>query len=63
MAASTLSSVDIAVAANNVTVDAGVQLVADQIELVALQSIDVQAGASLMSTSGKSGTALKTLPA
>jgi filamentous hemagglutinin len=55
--------VDIAVAANNVTVDSGVQLVADQIELVALQSIDVQAGASLMSTSGKSGTALKILPA
>jgi filamentous hemagglutinin family protein len=62
-AASTEPSVDIAVAANNVTVDPGVQLVADQIELVALQSIDVQAGASLMSTSGKSGTALKTLPA
>jgi filamentous hemagglutinin len=62
-AASTVPAVDIAVAANNVTVDAGVALVADQIELVALQSIDVQAGASLMSTSGKSGTALKTLPA
>jgi len=59
---STLPS-DIAVAANNVTVDSGVQLSGDQIELVALQSIDVQAGASLMSTSGKSGTVLKTLPA
>ena len=62
-AASSVPSVDIAVAANNVTVDAGVNLVADQIDLVALQSIDVQAGASLMSTSGKSGAALKALPA
>ncbi|MGA2399410.1 MAG: filamentous hemagglutinin family protein [Steroidobacteraceae bacterium] len=61
--ASAVPSVDIAVAANNVTVDSGVQLVADQIELVALQSIDVETGASLMSTSGKSGTVLKTLPA
>lgn len=52
----------IAVAANNVTVDAGVQLSADQIVLVAQQSIDVQAGASLMSTSGKSGSVLSTLP-
>jgi filamentous hemagglutinin family protein len=62
-AAQTAPSVDIAVAANNVTVDPGVQLSADQIELVALQSIDVQAGASLMSTSGKTGTVLTTLPA
>jgi filamentous hemagglutinin family protein len=61
--ASALPSLDIAVEANNVTVGTGVQLVADQIELVALQSIDVEAGASLMSTSGKSGTPLKTLPA
>jgi filamentous hemagglutinin family protein len=61
-ATSTVPAADIAVAANNVTVDAGVQLVADQIELVALQSIDVQAGASLLSTSGKSGTVLKNLP-
>jgi filamentous hemagglutinin family protein len=56
-------AVDIAVAANTVTVDSGVQLVADQIELVALQSIDVQAGASLASTSGKNGTPLQSLPA
>lgn len=62
-ATSTLPSVDIAVAAINVTVDPGVQLSADQIELVALQSIDVQAGAALMSSSGKSATVLKTLPA
>ncbi len=61
-AASTVPSADIVVAANTVTVDPGVQLVADQIELVALQAIDVEAGASLMSTSGKSGTLLKTLP-
>jgi filamentous hemagglutinin len=52
----------IAVAANNVTVDAGVQLSADQIVLVAQQSIDVQSGASLLSTSGKNGTVLSTLP-
>jgi filamentous hemagglutinin len=52
----------IAVAANSVKVDSGVQLTADQIELVAQQSIDVQAGASLTSTSGKNGTVLSTLP-
>ena len=52
----------IAVAANTVTVDAGVQLTADQIDLVAQQAITVEAGASLLSTSGKSGTPLKTLP-
>jgi len=52
----------IAVAANNVTVDSGVQLSADQIVLVAQQSIDVAAGASLMSTSGKSGSVLSTPP-
>jgi filamentous hemagglutinin len=60
--ASTDSS-GIAVAASTVTVDSGVQLSADQIVLVAQQSIDVQAGASLSSTSGKSGTVLTTLPA
>ena len=53
----------IAVAANTVTVDSGVQLTADQIELVAQQSITLQAGASLQSTSGKTGTPLKTPPA
>jgi filamentous hemagglutinin len=58
----TTDSSSIAVAANNVTVDSGVQLSADQIVLVAQQSIDVEAGASLMSTSGKNGTVLSTLP-
>jgi len=53
----------IAVAASSVTVDSGVQLTADQIEIVALQSIDVQSGAALMSTSGKNGTVLSTPPA
>jgi filamentous hemagglutinin family protein len=57
---STTSS--IAVAANSVTVDAGVSLTADQIELVAQQSIDVKSGAMLASTSGKSGSVLATLP-
>jgi filamentous hemagglutinin family protein len=56
------ASTAVAVAANSVTVDAGVQLTADQIDIVAQQSIDVQAGASLLSTSGKNGTALSTLP-
>ena len=59
----TTNTSSIAVAANNVTVDSGVQLSADQIVVVAQQSIDVQAGASLMSTSGKNGTVLTTLPA
>lgn len=53
---------DIAVGANNVVIDSGVQLTADQIEIVAQQSITVQSGASLLSTSGKSGTPLSTLP-
>jgi filamentous hemagglutinin len=53
---------NIAVGANAVTVDSGVQLTADQIEIVAQQSIAVQGGASLMSTSGKSGTVLSSLP-
>jgi filamentous hemagglutinin len=58
----TTDNTSIAVAANTVTVQSGVQLTADQIELVAQQSIDVQAGALLQSTSGKSGTPLATLP-
>jgi filamentous hemagglutinin family protein len=62
-ATTTAYSSNVAVAANSVKVDSGVQLTADQIEVVAQQSIDVQAGASLMSTSGKNGTALATLPA
>ncbi len=59
----TTDNTSIAVAANSVTVDSGVTLTADQIELVAQQSINVQAGASLQSTSGNGGTPLKTLPA
>ncbi|HMK85710.1 MAG TPA: filamentous hemagglutinin family protein [Steroidobacteraceae bacterium] len=59
---SVTTTTTIAVGANTVTVDPGVQLTADQIEIVAQQSIDVQAGASLMSTSGKSGTPLSSLP-
>ncbi len=52
----------IAVAANSVTIDAGVSLTADQIELVAQQSIDVQSGARLASTSGAAGKTLTALP-
>jgi filamentous hemagglutinin len=53
---------NVAVAANNVVVDSGVNLTADQILLVAQQSIDVSSGATLSSTSGKAGTVLATLP-
>ena len=53
---------NVAVAANNVIVDSGVNLTADQILLVAQQSIDVSSGASLSSTSGKAGKVLSTLP-
>jgi filamentous hemagglutinin len=53
---------DIAVGANNVVIDSGVQLTADQIEIVAQQSITVQSGAALLSTSGMTGTPLSTLP-
>jgi filamentous hemagglutinin len=60
---STLDGGSIAVTANNVTVDSGVNLTADQILLVAQQSIDVKGGASLYSTSGKNGKVLATLPA
>ena len=60
---STVDGSSIGVTANNVTVDSGVDLTADQILLVAQQSIDVKSGASLSSTSGKSGKALATLPA
>jgi len=52
----------VAVAADSVTVDSGVQLSADQILLVAQQTIDVKAGANLASTSGQNGTVLKTAP-
>jgi filamentous hemagglutinin len=53
----------LAVTANTVTIGAGAQFSADQVIAVADQSIDVQAGATVASTSGVNGTALKTLPA
>ncbi len=53
----------IAVAADTITVDASAQLSAPQIILVAQQSIDVQGGALLASTSGVKGTALASVPA
>ncbi len=52
----------IAVAANTVTIDSGVSLTADQIDVVAQQSIDVKSGATLASTSGAKGSPLNTLP-
>jgi filamentous hemagglutinin family protein len=58
-----VTSTTIAVAANTVTVGPGVSLSADQIEIVAQQSIDIQAGATLASTSGANGSVLKALPA
>jgi filamentous hemagglutinin len=48
------------VAANSVIVDGNVSLTADQILIVAQQSIDVRG--SLASTSGKNGTTLTSLP-
>jgi len=51
----------ISVAANSVIVDSGVNLTADQIFVVAQQSIDLKG--ALASTSGKNGTTLATLPA
>jgi filamentous hemagglutinin len=56
----TTSLVD--VLADSVTIGAGT-LTAGQIILVANQSIEVQSGAALQSTSGASATALTTLPA
>lgn len=52
----------IAVTANSVTVAAGAQLSADQILIVADQSIDIQQGATVASTSGLSGTAPQAAP-
>ena len=54
---------NIQVVANTVTVGAGTKLTADQISLVANQSIDVQNGALLQSTSAVSGTAPAPAPA
>jgi filamentous hemagglutinin len=51
------------VLANTVTIGAATTLTADQIVLVAAQSIDVQKGATLQSTSAAAGAAPKTLPA
>jgi filamentous hemagglutinin family protein len=50
------------VVSNTVTVGAGTTLTAGQIALVANQSIDVQSGATLRSTSAASGTAPATAP-
>jgi filamentous hemagglutinin len=50
------------VLANSVTVGAGPALAADSIVVVAAQAIDVQAGASLESTSATSSSALAKLP-
>jgi filamentous hemagglutinin family protein len=60
-AGSASGGTSVTVAANNVTVDAGVDLTANQIFVVAQQSIDIKG--SLSSTSGKAGTTLATLPA
>ena len=60
--AAPVPSATIAVAANSVTIGTGVSLTADQIDVVAQQSIEVQSGATLASTSGAAGSVLKTLP-
>ena len=52
------------VTANTVNIDDGAQVVADQVILVANQTIDLRPGAQLLSTSGKAGgRAPATLPA
>lgn len=50
------------VTAGSVTIGAGAQVSAGQVLVVADQDIDVQGGATVASTSGLSGTPLKTLP-
>jgi filamentous hemagglutinin family protein len=57
-----LSSSGISVTANSVTIGPDAQFSAGQILAVADQSIDVQAGATVASTSGANDTSLKTLP-
>lgn len=52
----------IAVSADSVTIGAGVQLSADQIVLVANNFIDLQPGATLMSTSAAKSTPLSAAP-
>ena len=51
------------VLASTITVGSGAKLTADEIVLVADQSIDVQAGASLLTTSAAHGATLPALPA
>jgi filamentous hemagglutinin family protein len=51
------------VLASTITVGPGTKLTADEIVLVAEQSIDVQAGANLLTTSAAQGVALPALPA
>jgi filamentous hemagglutinin len=58
--AATADGSSVSVAANSVIVDSGVNLTADQIFVVAQQSIDLKG--SLASTSGMNGTTLPTLP-
>jgi filamentous hemagglutinin len=53
----------VSVAANQVLVADGANLTANQIYIVAHQSIEVASGAMLASTSGTAGTPLATLPA
>lgn len=54
----------IAVSSDNVTVDSGAQLQADQVLLVANQQIDLKSGSSVLSTSaGSGGKAPAALPA
>jgi filamentous hemagglutinin family protein len=57
-----LSSGGISVTANSVTIGPDAQFSAGQILAVADQSIDVEAGATVASTSGANATPLKTLP-
>ena len=52
----------LAVTANNLTIGTGAQFSAGRVIAVADQSIEVQSGATVASTSGVSGTAPKTLP-
>jgi filamentous hemagglutinin len=52
----------VSVSASTVTIAQGAQFSAGQVLAVADHAIDVEAGATVASTSGMSGTALKTLP-
>jgi filamentous hemagglutinin len=59
----TTGAVSLDVTAGNVTIGQGAQFSANQVLVVAGNTINVQAGAVVASTSGLSGTAPKTLPA